>query len=348
VTARTSVTGDPRLLDLALAFSRVAAANITRAYPYAPQQLLTGPTDLAEPRTRHPAFYGAYDWHSSVHMHWLLVRLLRRAPDRIDGAAVRGGLDAHLTPTHLAAETDRLRADPTFERPYGWAWLVALAAECAAAAEDGVPGAAPWAAALAPAAAAVCAMAEEWLDKATYPVRHGVHSNSAFAAGLLLDAAPVLGADGAARAAAAAVRRWYLPDRDYPAAWEPSGQDFLSPALAEADAVRRVLPQEEFAEWLTGFLPGLAERRPRGLLEPPVVSDPHDPQTGHLLGLGLSRAAALRSVAAALPRHDPRRPVLANAAQAHLAAGLPHTITGDFATDHWLATFATLALESGT
>jgi hypothetical protein len=191
-------------------------------------------------------------------------------------------------------------------------------------------------------------MFEEWLTKATYPVRHGVHSNSAFAVGLLLDAAPVLGADSAARAAAAAVRRWYLEDRDCPADWEPSGQDFLSPALAEADAVRRVLREEEFAGWLTGFLPGLAEGRPRGLLEPPVVCDPHDPQLGHLLGLSLSRAAALRSIAAALPSSDQRRPVLAGAADAHLAAGLPHTTTGDFTTDHWLATFAALALESGT
>jgi hypothetical protein len=338
--------GDLRLRELAAPFAQVAAANITRAYPYAPQQLLTGPGDLAEPRTIHPAFYGAYDWHSSVHMHWLLVRLLRRAPDRIDAAAVCRILDAHLTPAHLAAETDRLRGDPTFERPYGWAWLVTLAAECAAAAQDGAPWAAPWTAALGPAAAAVCAMFEEWLARATYPVRHGVHGNSAFALGLLMDAAPVLRQDSTARAAAAAVGRWYLEDRDCPAGWEPSGQDFLSPALTEADAVRRILPREEFAGWLTGFLPGLAERRPRGLLEPPAVSDPRDPQIGHLLGLSLSRAAALRSLASALPPGDPRGPVLAGAADAHLAAGLPHATTGDFTSDHWLGTFAILALDS--
>lgn len=324
----------------AAAFARLAAANVTRAYPYAPQQLLTGPADLTPPRTRHPAFYGSYDWHSSVHMHWLLVRLLRRAPERIDTATVRGVLDAHLTLDALTAEAAQLRVRRTFERPYGWAWLAMLAAECATAEADGIDGAEVWAAALRPAADTVRALFEEWLAKATYPVRHGVHSNSAFALGLLLDAGI------ATDAARDAVRRWFLADRDYPAAWEPSGQDFVSPALTEADVVRRVLPGADFAAWLTGFLPGLAEREPAVLLTPPEVSDPDDPQIGHLLGLSLSRAAALRSLAAALPDTDQRVPVLTTAATAHLAAGLPSVATGVWASDHWLATFATLALET--
>ncbi|GHH72512.1 hypothetical protein GCM10018793_09670 [Streptomyces sulfonofaciens] len=322
------------------AFARLAAANVTRAYPYAPQQLLTGPDDLTPPRTRHPAFYGSYDWHSSVHMHWLLVRLLRRTPAGIDTQAVREVLDAHLTAGALAAEAAHLRANPTFERPYGWAWLAMLAAECTGASADGVEGAQAWAKALGPAADVVAELAGAWLAKATYPIRHGVHTNSAFALGLLLDSGT------ATEAATDAVRRWFLADRDYPAAWEPSGQDFLSPALTEADAVRRILPEAEFAEWLTGFLPGLAEGRPAGLLTPPVVSDPADPQIGHLLGLGLSRAAALSSIGRALPAGDPRVAVLSAAAADQLTAALPFVATGTWASDHWLATFATLALES--
>jgi hypothetical protein len=331
----------PALADHAAAFARLATANVTRAYPYAPQQLLTGPGDLTEPRTRHPAFYGSYDWHSAVHMHWLLVRLLRRAPEHVDAAPVRAVLDAHLTAGALTAEAAHLRANRTFERPYGWAWLAMLAAECERAAADGTEGAAAWAGALRPAADTVAELFEEWLAKATYPIRYGVHGNSAFALGLLLDAGT------ATDAAAAAVRRWFLGDRDCPAGWEPSGQDFLSPALTEADAVRRVLTDAgEFGTWLDGFLPGLAAGEPATLLAPPEVSDPADPQIGHLLGLSLSRSAALRSIAAALPGGDPRVPVLSASADAHLAAGLPHVSTGIWAADHWLATFAVLALES--
>ncbi|GHJ39387.1 DUF2891 domain-containing protein [Streptomyces sp. TS71-3] len=331
----------PALLDdHADSFARLAAANVTRAYPYAPQQLLTGPTDLTPPRSRHPAFYGSYDWHSAVHMHWLLVRLMRRAPGHIDTAAVREVLDAHLTVDALTAEAAHLRANTTFERPYGWAWLARLAAECGDASADGVEGADAWAEATRPARDAVRELVEAWLAKATYPVRHGVHTNSAFALGLLLDS------DTATEAATDAVRRWFLADRDYPAGWEPSGQDFVSPALTEADAVRRVLPDGEFAQWLTGFLPGLAQAQPASLLTPPEVSDPDDPQIGHLLGLGLSRAAALGAIGRALPADDPRVPVLSTAAVRQLTASLPHVATGTWASDHWLATFATLALES--
>lgn len=337
-TADTPAPRPAGLAEHAAPFARLAVANVTRAYPYAPQQLLTGPADLTPPRTRHPAFYGSYDWHSSVHMHWLLVRLLRTAPERIDTEAVRAVLDAHLTADALATEARHLRAHPTFERPYGWAWLARLAAECGQANADGVTGAEVWDAALRPAADTVRELVEAWLAKATYPIRHGVHTNSAFALGLLLDA------DVATGAATDAVRRWFLADRGYPADWEPSGQDFLSPALTEADAVRRVLPPDEFAGWLTGFLPGLADGAPAALLTPPEVSDPEDPQICHLLGLGLSRAAALASLGRALPADDPRVPVLTDSAARHLSAALPYVATGVWAADHWLATFAALAL----
>ncbi|MET9859985.1 DUF2891 domain-containing protein [Streptomyces smyrnaeus] len=378
--------GEAVLARYAEQFAEVAVANITREYPNAPAHLLAGPHELVPPRVLHPAFYGAYDWHSSVHMHWLLMRLLRipwhtdnGAQGREGRAAVVRALDAHLTPEALATEATYLRNHPSFERPYGWAWLLALTSESAAlvserrgeGAEPGGESGAPhsehraqgaafaygsgaleagrrWRAALSPAAEAVAELVLAWLPKATYPVRHGTHTNSAFALGLLLDSAEKAGQQRLLAPLAEKIHEWYVPDHGAATRWEPSGQDFLSPLLAEADAVRRVLPQGEFATWLERFLPELNQAFGREFLPPPQVSDPTDPQLGHLLGLCLSRAAALRGIAAALPPGDPRAATLAGAAEANLAAGLPSAASGDFTTDHWLATFATLALGGGT
>ncbi|MFE9329601.1 DUF2891 family protein [Streptomyces sp. NPDC006925] len=355
---------DPALPDHAAAFAEVALANITREYPNAPAHLFAGPEELLPPRLLHPAFYGAYDWHSSVHMHWLLLRLLRtpwRSGDQRRRAAVVRALDAHLTPDALAVETSYLRTHPSFERPYGWAWLLALTSESAADTpehpagggatprdESGAPAARRrWRAALAPAAETVADLVLEWLPKATRPVRHGTHTNSAFALGLLLDSAARAGQPQLLAPVEAKIRAWYLPDHGAATRWEPSGQDFLSPLLCEADAVRRVLPGDEFAAWLGRFLPELNHATGPDFLPPPHVADTADPQLGHLLGLCLSRAAALRGIAAALPPGDPRTAALTTAAEANLAAGLPAAVSGDFTTDHWLATFAALALGSG-
>ncbi|MFH8571906.1 DUF2891 domain-containing protein [Streptomyces sp. NPDC017993] len=334
--------GEDELAPYAARFADVALSNVTRPYPYAPMHLLAGPEDLVPPRIHHPAFYGSYDWHSSVHMHWLLVRLLRRCPDRVDHERITEVLDGHLTPAHLAAEAAYLRAHPSFERPYGWAWLLALTAECRAL---GGPSGERWAAALAPAAETVDALLRGWLARATYPVRHGTHTNSAFALAVVLDSAAAAGRPALAAPVTEALLRWFADDHDAPAHWEPSGQDFLSPALTEAEAMSRVLPRAEFAHWLARFLPGTDHGAPRTLLAPPTVSDPIDPQIGHLIGLSLSRAAALRRLAAALPAGDPRGAVLRSAAGEHLAAGLPRAISGDFTADHWLASFAALALD---
>lgn len=381
-------------------FAELALANITREYPNAPAHLIAGPAELVPPRTYHPAFYGAYDWHSSVHMHWLLIRLLRLPPPSdADGtqrqwreAAIRV-LDTHLTPEALAQEAAYLRAHPSFERPYGWAWLLALTNESTAlSSEHPAAGQPPlhdesaalapehpsaahppltnestalpasarrWSEALAPAAAAVAELVLGWLPKATYPVRHGTHANSAFSLGLILDSAERAGQARLLEPVRAKVREWYVPEHGAAVRWEPSGQDFLSPVLCEADVVRRVLPQTEFAEWLSRFLPELDEAAHldkgdeegegggAGFMPPPRVSDAADPQIGHLFGLCLSRAAALRDLAGALPPGDPRIAVLSASAGANLDAALSATASGDFTTDHWLATFATLALDGG-
>ncbi|MFD4943952.1 DUF2891 domain-containing protein [Streptomyces sp. NPDC058239] len=329
----------------AVPFAELALANVVREYPNAPAHLYTGPEELVAPRTLHPAFYGAYDWHSTVHMHWLLVRLLRRFSTTGDLPAtvttrVHEVLNSHLTPENLAVEAAYLRKRPHFERPYGWAWLVALAAECRALA---TPEGDRWADALAPAVETVGELLTAWLPKATYPIRHGIHPNSAFGLGLILDAGERAGLPRPLLdAVTGRLRTWFAADHDAPAHWEPSGQDFLSPALTEADAMRRVLPVAEFRTWLATFLPGLADSP---LLTPPVISDHSDPQIGHLLGLTMSRAAALRTIADALGE-GPDRTALTASAEAHLAVGLPAVSSGDFNTDHWLATFAALALDT--
>ncbi|MFF3496207.1 DUF2891 domain-containing protein [Streptomyces sp. NPDC002795] len=315
--------------------AQLAAANVTREYPNFPAHLLTSPDDTTRPSELHPAFYGAYDWHSSVHMHWLLLRTRPEAHADV--------LDRHLTRENLAREAEYLLARPSFERPYGWAWLIALAAEC-----EGTR----WSEAFAPAVDAVDRLLADWLPKATYPVRHGNHPNSAFALGLILDTGERAGLPARTLDAVRdRLRSWFADDHDAPAHWEPSGQDFLSPSLAEADAMRRVFEHgesenaDDFAAWLDRFLPALATGAPCPLLDVPVVSDHSDPQIGHLLGLALSRAAALRAIANALPQGAVRER-LTKAAQEHLDAGLPAVESGDFTTDHWLATFAELARES--
>ncbi|MFJ8824564.1 DUF2891 family protein [Streptomyces sp. NPDC102467] len=313
--------------------AQLATANVTREFPNFPAHLVTAATENTRPSTLHPAFYGAYDWHSSVHMHWLLVRTLPQLSADTT-ATYTDVLDRHLTPAHLATEAAYLLDRPGFERPYGWAWLIALAAEC----KD-----TRWGAAFAPAVDAVERLLTDWLPKATYPVRHGIHTNSAFALGLILDTGAAAGLTAATlESVRTRLRGWFADDHDAPAHWEPSGQDFLSPALSEADAMRRVLGAEEFAAWLDRFLPALRTGEPCALLDVPVVSDHADPWIGHLLGLALSRAAALRAIAGALP-DGPVRTRLTEAVDAHLAAGLPAVDSGDFSTDHWLATFAELA-----
>ena len=324
--------------------ARTATANATREYPYALITVVGSADDLRLPREQHPAFFGCYDWHSAVHTHWLLVRLLRDHAHEVDQGPVVDVLDAHLTRENLLVEAAYLRDHPSFERPYGWAWLVALAARCVTAAPELEPARA-WAEALAPAADVVVDLVLDWLPRAGRPVRDGTHASTAFALGLLLDAAPALGRADLAVAVRSYAQNAFVPDRDAPLTWEPSGQDFLSPGLVEADLVRRVLDPGAFSSWLTGFWPGLAAGEPRNLLEPVPVHDRTDGQLGHLDGLNLSRAAALARLALALPEDDVRRPVLERAAATHRDAGSAALEEDGYLSTHWLGTFALLALE---
>lgn len=324
-------------------FARLALANIAREYPNHPGHLLAHPGELVPTRIYHPVFYGAYDWHSSVHMHWLAMRLLHRHAPRETADAITGELDQRLTPQGLDAEAAYLRAHPSFERPYGWAWLLMLTAQSAR------HGHRRWSEALAPVARAVADLLLDWLPKARYPVRHGTHANSAFALGLVLDSAVDAGLPELTGPVEEALRGWFADDTGGSLAWEPSGQDFLSPLLAEADAMRRILEPAAYAAWLAGFLPELDAAVRAGeplLVAPPEVTDPADPQIGHLFGLCFSRAVALRGLAGAV--QDERAAVLRHTADVHFAAGCRALGSGDFTTDHWLATFALLAAEAAT
>ncbi len=326
--------------DQASHFARLALGCIQRELPNGIQHTINAPDDVRGPRALHPAFYGCFDWHSAVHGHWMLVRLLRRWPDLPEAAAIRAGLDANLTATHLAAEAAYFTAPnrASYERPYGWAWLLQLAAELHTW-DDA--DSRRWAAHLQPLADLLAARYLAFFPKQTYPVRTGVHSSTAFGFALALDYARAVGhADLEALIVERSVA-YYAGDRDAPAAWEPSGDDFLSPSLIEADLMRRVLPPAEFPAWLHAFLPrGL----PPALQQPAIVTDRSDGKLAHLDGLNLSRAWCLRALAAAVPAGDPLRPQLAASADAHAAAGLAHVATGDYAGEHWLASFAVYLL----
>lgn len=310
-------------------------AAVRQEYPNALRHVMVDAGDTPTPRSVHPAFYGCFDWHSAVEMHWALVRLLRSAPEAVPAGDIQALLDEHLTPEALAVETAYLTERPAFERPYGWGWTLALAAELSSWAE-----AAPWAAAVAPLATRIAELFVDWLPKVTYPTRDGAHMNVAFA---LARSLPYAAGHPPLRAAIdAAARRWFEADRDYPAGWEPGGADFLSGALTEAELMAGVLDRVVFASWFKSFLPVV----PPSLLRPAVVSDPTDGQIAHLRGLNLYRAFAFTRLAAALPPDDGRRPVLLTAARAHADAALPHVSGSDYMVEHWLAAYAVLYLDA--
>jgi hypothetical protein len=327
---------DPALAER---FARLALACVHKEYPNKIAHVMSSDADALPPRELSPAFFGCYDWHSSVHGHWLLVRLLRLRSEAPFAAEARQALARSLTPENVAAEVRYLegKGRVSFERPYGLAWLLQLAAELR---EWGAPEAQAWATALEPLERLATRRLAEWLPKLTRPIRIGEHSQTAFSFGLLLDWARTAGDADLERLVVSRSRDYYAADRDCPLAYEPSGEDFLSPCLGEADLMRRVLPPVEFARWLDGFLPGLPKDGSGGWLAPGVVTDPTDPKLAHLDGLNLSRAWMLEGMAAGLPAGDTRIAGLRAAAAVHREAGL-RSVTGEhYEGGHWLGAFA--------
>jgi hypothetical protein len=308
--------------EQAAAFAATALANVVREYPRHVAHLLTRPGEELSPRKLHPAFYGSYDWHSAVHMHWLLARVLRLHPSLPDAYRISALLDSHLSGPSIQTELAYFRtpAGKTFERPYGWAWLLELQAELLRL------GNAKWSGAVRPLAEELAGRMAQFVSGAPYPIRAGSHANTAFACVLALDYARACGSNDLEHAILNAALRWYRKDRDAPLAYEPSLDDFLSPSLIEAVLMQQLLGNEGGA-WLSRFF----TVEPNGL-QPPVVADRTDAKQSHLDGLCLSRAWCLKKLGHAA------------AAERHLRAALPHVVGGEYVGEHWLASFAALAL----
>lgn len=319
-------------------FAKLALACVHKEYPNKIAHVLNGDEDVAPPRRLTPAFYGCFDWHSSVHGHWLLARLARTFPDATFAAPARDALQQSLTPEHIKTEVAYLNGQgrASFERPYGLAWLLQLGQELR---EWDDPIAKVLSANIKPLEEGAKIRLGDWLPKLTNPIRIGEHNQTAFSFGLMLDAARGSGDSEFAALVEKKIREFYLKDRNCPLAYEPSGEDFLSPCIAEADVVRRVLPPKEFAAWLSRFMPQIPATG-AVFLKPAIVTDPSDPKLAHLDGLNLSRAWMLEGIASALPPKDPRMAAIQATAAAHRAKGLA-AVTGEhYEGGHWLGSFA--------
>lgn len=341
VTAFTVSGEEPTRFDVAAAerFAGLALGCLHREYPNKIAHVLNNDQDVKPPRELTPAFYGCYDWHSAVHGHWLLVRLLRTFPDASFAQKARSALAESFTPANLVAEGRYLEGEgrETFERPYGMAWLLQLSAELR---EWDDPQSHEWSKNLKPLEDAVIKRLKDWLPKLAYPIREGEHAQTAFAFGLILDWSRTAGDTEMEKLLTSRIRALYFKDRDCPLSYEPSGQDFLSPCIAEADLMRRVLPPTQYAAWLGSFLPAIPLDGSGNWLEPGVVTDPSDGKLAHLDGLNLSRAWMLEGMASGLPPDDPRIAALRAAADIHRQSGL-RSVTGEhYEGGHWLGSFA--------
>ena len=326
-------------------FANLALKCIQREYPNKPDHVANDPADVRSPRAMHPAFYGCFDWHSSVHGHWMLVRLLKLFPSLPEAQVIRKALNENLAEENLRVETAYLDQPnrESFERTYGWAWLLKLAEELHGWKDaDGEQ----WYRNLDPLARAVAARLIVFLPKQTYPIRTGVHPNTAFALAFALDYARSAGNKALEKLIMERSSTYFSSDRNYPAAWEPGGEDFFSPCLMEADLMRRIMEPARFAAWFRDFLPGIQLGEPQTLLAPAAVTDRSDPRLVHLDGLNLSRAWCMRCIAAALPTSDLARAILLKAADLHRTEALSHVASGEYAGEHWLGSFAVYLLSA--
>jgi hypothetical protein len=326
-------------------FAALALKCVAREFPNKPEHVINNASEVKSPQALHPAFYGCYDWHSSVHGHWMLIRLLKMFPALPEAQRIRDALNANLTAENIQAEVAYMKQPnrQSFERTYGWAWALKLAEELHSWNDrEGKK----WSENLQPLAELLSKSYGTFMPKQTYPIRTGVHPNTAFGLAFALDYAKKVGDRELETLLSERSRTYFGKDTNYPDAWEPGGEDFFSAALMEADLMRRVLPAREFATWFHRFLPAVAKGGPSPLLQPAIVTDRTDPKLVHLDGLNLSRAWCMRSIAAALPANDPARKVLASSAEKHASAALAHVASGDYAGEHWLASFAVFLLSA--
>ena len=327
------------------AFAKLALANIHTEYPNKPGNVVWDEASVRTPRAMHPAFYGCFDWHSSVHGHWMLIRLLKDYSDHPMQAEIRQKLAQNLTAENLKKEADHFREkhNRMFERMYGWAWLLRLAAELETW-DD--PQGQEWRESIRPLEELLVENIFAYLPNLTWPIRTGVHQDLAFALGQELDYARVMKNGKLAELIQQRAKEYYVGDTDYPTKYEPSGQDFFSSCLNEADLMRRVLTQAEFVDWVDAYLPGLKRGEGGNLLTPVTVSDVTDGYIVHLAGLNLSRAWCMNGIVAALPDGDARKNLLHASAAAHAKKGFGYVFSGHYEGDHWLATFA-IYLQAG-
>lgn len=342
-TAQTAISGNMTLDQKSASnFAQLALNCIQKEYPNKLGQVLHDSTEIASPQELHPAFYGCFDWHSSVHGHWTLVRLLKQFPKLPEAKEIRKKLNENLTADNIMAEVAYFNrpSSKLFERTYGWAWLLKLATELKTF--EGDKDAMKWSQNLAPLAELIRSRYMVFLPKLTYPIRTGEHPNTAFGMTFAWDYAVAYGDSELQVVLKKQAMNYYSRDSDAPVKWEPSGFDFLSPSLEEAEMMARILPGKEFYTWVEQFIPGLAKGSLDVPFQPAKVSDRTDGKIVHLDGLNFSRAWCLYRIEKALPGDQPH---LIKSAEAHLGASLPHLTSGDYAGQHWLTSFAVYALS---
>ena len=320
-------------------FANLALHCIHQEFPNVVKHMMNSADDVKAPNKLYPAFYGCLDWHSSVHGHWLLVRMLNTAKDTVDKDLIVKSLNTSFTTENIQGELASLKREnnASFERPYGLAWFLQLTAELR---QSSIPEAKVWLDTLLPLEEEIVARVSAWLPKLAYPIRTGEHSQTAFAFGLMLDWAKVADNKSFEAQLTARVKDYYQADKACPLAYEPSGQDFLSPCLAEADLMRRVMPKKAYSQWLSAFFPNL-NASTSNWLTPATVTDKTDGKLAHLDGLNISRAWMIEGIISALPDDDARLPVLKKTLKAHRDAGL-NAVFGDlhYMGSHWLGSFA--------
>jgi len=346
ITNRAQMTTSQPLSEKqASHFAGLALKCVSREFPNKPEHVINNDSEVKGPKVLHPAFYGCYDWHSSVHGHWMLIRLLKTFPSLPESKQIREALNANLTAENIQQEVAYMKQPnrQSFERTYGWAWALKLAEELHSWND---PDGKRWAENLQPLAETLSQFYRTFLPKQTYPIRTGVHPNTAFGLAFALDYAKSVGDGELESLLDERSRAYFAKDVDYPGGWEPGGEDFFSAALMEADLMRRVMKPTEFATWFHKFLPGVEKGNPASLLQPAIVTDRTDPKLVHLDGLNLSRAWCMRSIANALPQNDPAREILSISAEKHASAALAHVASGDYAGEHWLASFAVFLLSN--